>query len=447
MNIKTLTLSIVPLFLKKYFIAIEVSPLGYRIAKGAFWALVGSVIARALMLVATIPVARMLGSNVYGELGIIQSTVGLFGVLVGFGLGLTATKYVAEFRQTNPARAGRIIKLSGLFAMITGGLMAMCLLILAPWFAERTINAPHLIGPLRVGAVILFLGSITDAQTGALVGLEAFKTIARVNFLVGLFYAPALIIGAWLGGLFGAVLSLAVAMCFNLLLNSAALRSEAWRSGILLKPKKYVHEWPILLKFSLPAALSNAMVGPVNWFCNVMLVNQANGYAEMGIFNAGNQWRMAILFIPSALAQIVLPMLSNLNAANQRSDYLFVLKCNTLINGGVALFIAFIVMICAHMIIKLYGPGFESGISVLTYLSLSAVFMSLNSAVGQIIASRGNMWYGFLFNALWAVALIVSALWFFHHGYGAIGLAAASLFAYILHTIWQGIYIYKFLKL
>ena len=53
----------------------------------------------------------------------IQSTVGMFGVFAGFGLGLTATKHVAEFRQSDPDRAGRIIGLSGLFAIGPGGLM------------------------------------------------------------------------------------------------------------------------------------------------------------------------------------------------------------------------------------------------------------------------------------------------------------------------------------
>ena len=52
----------------------------------------------------------------------IQSTVGMFGVFAGFGLGLTATKHVAEFRQSDPERDGLIIGLSALIAIGTGGL-------------------------------------------------------------------------------------------------------------------------------------------------------------------------------------------------------------------------------------------------------------------------------------------------------------------------------------
>lgn len=97
----------------------------------------------------------------------IQTTVGMFGVFAVLRLGMTATKYIAEYRQTDPERAGRIIGLSGLVAMATGGLMALGLLVFAPWIAEHTINAPHLTGVLRIGGLILFISALNGAQTGA----------------------------------------------------------------------------------------------------------------------------------------------------------------------------------------------------------------------------------------------------------------------------------------
>jgi len=47
-----------------------------------------------------------------GELGIIQNTIGMFGTLAGFGMGLTANKHVAEFKRTDPAPAERILGLA-----------------------------------------------------------------------------------------------------------------------------------------------------------------------------------------------------------------------------------------------------------------------------------------------------------------------------------------------
>ncbi|QTA79204.1 Polysaccharide biosynthesis protein [Desulfonema limicola] len=130
MNVKSAVMYILPPFFRQYAARIESSPLGYRLAKGAFWSLSGALISRGLGLLASILVARILGKTGFGELGIIQSTVGMFGVFAGFGMGLTATKHVAEFRYKNPEKAGRIIILSALLTVIFSGIMALLLFFL-----------------------------------------------------------------------------------------------------------------------------------------------------------------------------------------------------------------------------------------------------------------------------------------------------------------------------
>src|SRR5262245_2899227 len=100
-----------PGFLAKWKSRVLGSSLGYRLARGAFWSLVGSLISRGMGMVAGIIVARILGKHDYGQLGIVQSTVGMFGVFAGFGMGLTANKHIAEFKTLDPGRAGRIVGL------------------------------------------------------------------------------------------------------------------------------------------------------------------------------------------------------------------------------------------------------------------------------------------------------------------------------------------------
>jgi len=441
MNVKSIASTYCPPFLRPAFNRIESSPIGTRLARGVFWSMAGSVISRSLMLIATVLVARMLGRTVYGELGMIRSTVGMFGIFAGFGLGLTATKHVAEFRQSDPDRAGRIIGISGLFAMLTGGLMALGLLIFAPWLAGHTINAPHLAGVLRIGALILFINALNGAQTGALSGFEAFKAIAYVNLFVGLISFPLLVCGAYFGGLTGAVWALAINLGFNWLLNHLALRKEARRHKVPFTFRNCSRELSVLWKFSLPAVLAGSMTGPINWACSAMLVNRPGGYSEMGIYSASNQWRLAILFLPGMLGQVFLPMLSNLNTEYTQINYQKVLFFNVLLNTGTALAIVVPLVLFAPFIMGTYGPDFEQGVVVLRVLAFSAVLIAANSVVGQAIISKGKMWIGLMFNVLWAIALLVSSLILLRRGYGALGLAYATLIAYSLHTVWQSFYL------
>lgn len=440
MSLKKITYFCSPSAIHPFFRRIEASPLGLRMTSGALWSIGGAVISRGLMLIASIFVARMLGREVYGEYGMIRTTVSMFLVFAGFGLGMTATKHVAEYRITDPERAGRIMAISGLFAVGTGTLVAVGLYIFASWVATHTINATHLVGELRIGAFILLLNAVNGAQSGALAGFEAFRSIAKVNLWTGLASFPLLICGAYWGGLRGAVWALGANMIISWLLNHLALRREAARFKVPFTSVGCFSEWPILWRFSLPAALGGVMVSPVVWASNAMLVNQPGGYGQMGLFDAANQWRMAILFIPGVVGQIVLPMLANLNAPDDQIRYKKVLKYNALINAGVSLVVALPVSLLATVIMKSYGPGFEEGALALILLSISTIFVAWNNVVGQAIASKGMMWVGFFFNLMWATTFLIFSYYFIHNGYGVTGLALATLIAYLAHSVWQTVY-------
>lgn len=409
---------------------VEASEIGYRLAKGVFWSMAGAVISRGLMLAAWVLVARMLGKTGYGELGMIQSTVGMFGVFAGFGLGLTATKHVAEFRSSDPERAGRIIGLSGLVAMATGGLMAIGLFIFAPWLATHTINAPHLAGVLRIGALILFISALNGAQTGALSGFEAFKAIAYVNLFVGLISFPILVVGAYFGGLTGAVWALAINLGFNWLLNHLALRKEARRYKVPFTFRKCSHELSILRRFSLPAVLAGSMVGPVTWACNAMLVNQPAGYSEMGIFTAALVFQNLLLFASGMLNAPLLSMVSN-----ARPNVSKKLGTVNILSSWILGVIVAIPLLCFPEITRaLFGANFDTRSFTVTF-SIVVFYTSVmmyKAGLARVLAANSLLWWGLFSNIVWAIILIVSAAFLMR--WGAAGLAASFAIAYILNT-------------
>jgi O-antigen/teichoic acid export membrane protein len=380
----------------------------------------------------------------FGELGIIQSSVGMFGTFAGFGLGLTATKHVAQFRLKDPARAGRIISLSRLVSWINGGAMAVLLFLLAPWLAVHTLAAPHLAGLLRLSSLILLLSAINGAQTGALAGFEAFKSIASINLLAGIAAFPLMVGAAWWRGLEGALLGLVASQAVNCFLNLHGLRAEARRAGVPLVFAGASREWDVLLRFSLPALLCGAMVGPANWICNAILVNQPGGYGEMGLFNAANQWQQAILFFPAMLASVALPMMSNLQGPGDARNYLKVLKVNLGLSFLLSAGLALPVVLFAPWIMARYGASFLSGHNVLVLLCIVSVVVATLGVVGQTITSEGRMWFGFLLNALWAAVLVSSC--FLLRTRGAMGLGLANLAAYALHLIFVSLYVCWWLR-
>ena len=443
-SIRDIAYLLSPSVIHPVFERIEASDVGSRLARGVFWSIAGTVISRGLMLCATIFVARMLGKTAYGQLAMIQSTVGMLGVFAGFGLGLTATKYVAEYRRCDPSRAGRIIGLSGVITAGAGGLMSLGLLLFAPWLAENTINAPQLAGVLRIGALILFISVLNGAQTGALAGFEAFKTIARVNLLTGLISFPTIVSGAYLGGVNGVVLALVINLGVNWILNHFAIRTEAQKYRVPFTIKNCSQEFPILWKFSLPAFLAGSMVGPVNWVCAALLVNQPDGYGEMGIYNAANQWFSLLILLPGVISSVILPAISDQLGQNSIDQSIKTLIFAITVNFFMVVPIALVACIASPHIMGFFGEGFAGAWLILVVIVITAGLVALTSPVGQIIAGSGRMWVGFGMNAAWALFFVLLTIYFVN--LGALGLALARLLAYVLHSAGTFVFVYYFIQ-
>ena len=431
MSVKSLASSCCPPFLRPLLHSLEKSPIGYRLAKGVFWSMAGAVNSRGLMLAALVLVARMLGKTGYGELGMIRSTVGMIGIFAGFGLGLTAIKHVAEFRQSDPDRAGRIIGLSGLVAMVTGGLMAFVLFIFSPLLAEHTINAPHLTGVLRIGALMLFINALTGAQTGALAGLEAFRTIAYVNLFVGLISFPILVGGAYFGGLTGAVWALTINFGVNWLLNHLALRKESRRYKIPFTFRDCSRECSILWTFSLPAVLSGILVGPARWVCNAMLVNQPDGYSNMGIFTAVITFQGLLLFVGSMLDAPLISM--NSDAESKKNNKIGIVN---ILSSWILGVIVAIPLLCFPEIAQMiFGRDYHSYTFKVTFsiVIFYTCIMMFKQGLARTLTVNNLLWWGFFSNTLWGIILISSAIFLVR--WGALGLAASFSIAYIVNTL------------
>jgi len=410
-----------------------------RFTLGLFWSLAGAVISRGFTLGASIVCARLLGRTGFGELGIIQSTVGAFGILAGLGLGLTATKYVAEFREQYPRKVGRILALSSLAALLSGVVMAGLLIVLSPFLARTTLAAPHLAGPLAIGAGLVFFGALNGAQTGALAGFEAFQTVARVGVWAGVLSFPLIAIGVWRFGVVGAVWGAVAAMAINWALNNRALRRECSRAGIFYDWRDCRKEWRVLYKFSLPAFLASIVVGPSMWICNTLLVHQGEGYSQLGLYTAADRWRLLILFVPTSVFGMVVPVLSNLYGSGDQLGFKRVFRANVLLNSGLALLLALIVIALARPIMSLYGSSFHAGWPILVILAFSALPEALNTVLGHPLIVADAMWWRFGFDLLLAGLLLGSASVLIPR-WGAVGLAAAYCVAF--SGVSAGLYIF-----
>jgi O-antigen/teichoic acid export membrane protein len=441
-NLRSTLRNLTPRAFAGLWTRLESSPLGERLLRGAFWSVVGTLMSRALGLAAAILAARAVGKMVYGELGIIQSTVGMLGTLAGFGMSTTASKFVAELRGKDPAKAGRIIALSSLSSWAMSLALAALVLFLAPWLCQHTLAAPLLTGYLRMSVPLLVLSGINGAQLGVLVGFEAFKSIARVNALTGLLNFPLIVVGAFLFGLTGIICGMVLAQACGCLLNLRALRGEAKRHGVGISYSSCIAELPIVWRFSIPAVLTEVVIGAVGWATATMLVRQPDGYSKMGAFNAANQWFNAALWLPMMLGGVSLPMLSERLGADDNPSSVKLLWMSVKLNGLVVLPIVVLGSFASPFIMMSYGKGFQSEWPTLVAVLITAGLLSLEFPVGQFLSASSRMWLGFSSNVGWGVVFLGANSLLLR--WGSFGLASARMLAYLTHAIFIFAYVIVF---
>ncbi len=407
------------------------SELAMRIAAGGFWIMTGAVVGKTIGLVTSVILARFLGKEKLGEYGMVYSTIGMFQTFAGFGLGVTATRYVAQFRKEQPERAAGVMRLSLNASVVTGAFFAILLFALAPMIAAKTLAAPHLAGLVRISSVVLFLVALDGAQTGILAGLESFRAVAFINVVYGVLNLIVMVCGAMAAGLLGAVVALCVSQFIKFALNRVVLLKEARRCGLTGSACRAGDLLPILWAFSVPALLSGLLVDPVGWASNAILVNQPDGYSEMGILGATSSWYAAITFVPSSLTALALPVLSDLLGRGRTDQFSKVLKLKVLLFGMLALAAALPIALLSKPIMGLYGDAFVSGSHVLEMTAVAAVMVAILAPLSSAISSAGKMWFGLFMNLIWAVAYLGMSFWWIP-GWGALGQVAARSVAYAL---------------
>lgn len=412
--------------------------IGSRYLAGVVWALGGSIVARSIAMLTSIVSARILPASSYGALGIIQSTVGMFGVVAGAGLGLTLTKYVSELRDKNPAKARHYYQCSLGIASVTSILIAAAFFMLGGWIARTILGQPSLTPELRIGAFIALFAAIGGVQLGMLTGAERFDAVNVSIIAKSIITFIGIAFGAAYWGLAGAVTALVAAEALCVVLNHFYIRATWARyRPDRQAPPITISDFKQVMAFSIPALLSSLSTQPAIWLSSSLVVRQPGGLDAIAYFTAADRWRQLLLFLPSALSTNTLPLLSNLSGRENRSGFNHVLKLNVLLNSVAIVIPVLVTVLASHTLMALFGRQYVGSSLTLSTLAVAAIFMVANNVLGQVVVSKGLIWARLLLDIVLGCFLLATAV-LLVPGHLDLGLAVAYLIAYAVTSVLLG---------
>jgi O-antigen/teichoic acid export membrane protein len=406
--------------------------LGQRAVGGIVWSVGAGILVQGGTFLTAVVLARILGRHEFGRFAMIQSTVLGLTALASAGLGITATKYVSQYRNTQPELTGRILGLSSAVAITAAACFCSVLLLFGSSLSTGGISAAD----LRLGAIYVLFTTLSGYQVGALAGFEAFRRIARI----GVLYGPATVLLhgllAWWLGIRGAVLAQGASALVLWLLCHAALAAEGRSQGITIQYRGAWRERGALVRFSVPATVSGIAGSLAIWWCNTLLV-RAGGYAALGVFTAASTLRLMILFVPALNMRVTSPLLNNLLAGGDVLGYRRAFWGAILCNGGIAVLMAVFLSMAGPQVIRLFGREFGAPPALVGLLLGAAVIEVVAANLYQAVFAGRSMWWHAAIMAVW-VGVLLSVSIRAIPGYGAAGLAFAYLAAWCITAVLYG---------
>lgn len=359
-------------------------------------------------MVALIVLARVLGLREYAEYTLIYSTVAVYGGLLGLGIGVMATRYLAEARTKEPGKVVAFVRAS--FFQGTMLALLVCALMLC---YQAKLNFIIFEGRATLKAFLIFefgflLSVLLNISMSVLWGFEAHRMVAIVNLVLGVVVVPLNWICLKMLGSTGAYLALALinvlplAACYFAIIRAVLpFRGQAIPEfGIWEAIKE-------MLQFSVPSILGTVATGFAGWFVSVRLMAVANGVQQVAFFQVGAHWRGIALFFPNIVALAALPLITAAHAKQDNKSIYFIIVFNLIGNGVLVGLLVFGVSQFWGLVYRPYGPNFYYAKVTVVWLLASAAFQAMAGVIGQMLVAQNRMWIGLLVNSIFAAALFI----------------------------------------
>lgn len=406
---------------------------------GLIWTVLAALLTRVSSIVMTIWVSNKVDSSEFALIGIYQGTLSFAIVFSSIGLANIASKYVSEYKVACNNRLGGLISIIILASWILGLLVAATIVLCSGWLSVSFFGGRTAQTSIEIAGWSAIPASISAAQVGVLSGLGRFKAITWMASASAAVLIPAVMVLTLLSGIDGALIAFGVSQIVQVLICTAAIRAEKIHCNFLSALKNTRSEFRLFMTFGVPQVVSGLIVAYANWY-SMAIVAGGLGLVELSVFNVGNQWRNAILFLPSALGPILLSKFSERKASGEmeRTQLAKILYA-TIGMGGLCF--VFLGLLSAE-IISWYNINVPGGRLVFVLIVLSAIIVAFSNTMSKYIAASFGSVPVALLDVLWSVLYVIST----YYGcviFGMYGAASAAVIAASVQSIFSWLYIYK----
>jgi O-antigen/teichoic acid export membrane protein len=352
------------------------NPLFRRVVKNSGYLFSGTGVSAALGMLQGILVARLLGVDGYGIVGVITLFTGIVNNLVSFRMGEVVIKYVGEYAEDgDEQQAAALFKLAALVEMGASIVAFVLLVLLAPLAAQYLAKDASLANLFVLYGLVVLANLIAESSTGLLQIFDRFRPIATLGVVGNLVTLALVGLVYWQrGGLAGILLAYligkavgALGLTLFALLETSHRWGRGWWRASLQPLRPHFRQ---IASFAVSTNIS-ASISLITKDSELLWVSLFRGPVETGYYRLALTLSNLVQMPVSPLPQATYPELSRQAAREEWQEMRSLLLQGSRLAGGYTLAATiFLILLGKPLIAWLYTAEFLPAYPALVILLL-----------------------------------------------------------------------------
>jgi O-antigen/teichoic acid export membrane protein len=416
-----------------------------RLRWGSFAALVIYAGGFGMSYLVQLAVARAVGLYGYGNYAFVVAWVSPLAYLAALGFDVSVLRFVSAYgAQQQWGLARGVIRYANVhasgvgFAITGAGLLALCVV---RWDIPSELRVTFIVGlPLVPLWALIWIRCAAVRALGGVITALAPDRVVREGCLLLLIGVLALA-----GWRIDAPIAMAATVLSGVVAFAATSLALRWRRPTELARAPIAYEAVRWRKTVLPLVMLAATETLMNRI-GVIALGWCGMIRDAGIYSLAFNISMLVLLPRIAVNALLAPFVADLFARDDRAGLNVLLSRTAWWNlfgaGGIALGIG----VLAQPLLRLLGPGFLEGVSVLRILLLGQVVASAAGAQLFLLTMTGHERSAAVVHTVAVIINIVVAVVFIHAS-GLSGAAWAAMLAQLVLTASLALLLWRKLRL
>jgi O-antigen/teichoic acid export membrane protein len=348
-------------------------------AHGSLILLLGQVASTAILAVAQIIIANLLGQERLGDYTIVFVPIGIAVLLQDLGISVGLTSHIARYHHRGLEEEKKTVLATGLvFNILISLIVASTVFLISPWIAFSFLHRTDLEALLRVASLAILGQALISTTNAIFIGYGRMKLQSLNSVILAIariILSPLLVIIGFgtMGAVAGSSVSQILAGFIGFLLVVMLMRNIMGRIEIT----SMLRTLGTLIRYGLPIYMSSLIGGGLNQiYSSLMVLYVAN--TQIGNYSAAGYFSVAVGFVTGPISLALFPLFSKLRRGDENlaRAYRSAVKYSSLFALPIA---GALIALSSPIIGVIFVGRFSLAASYLQLSTLSYVYIGLGS--------------------------------------------------------------------